>query len=71
MGNVIHLEAAFNVHAQLLDWLQVCLRGAVDQGLMRASQSRELREAAEHVGISQLRCILDKVEKSLVARALL
>ena len=69
MNNVVYLEPAFEAHARLLDWLQACLGHAVDQDQMRPSQSRELQEAAEHVGISELRCIVERVEKLLVTSA--
>jgi hypothetical protein len=67
MDNVIYLETAFDVHAQLLDSLQAHLGRAVAQGRLRPSTSRELKEAAQRAGISQLRCMVEAAEQLLAA----
>jgi hypothetical protein len=67
MDNVIYLERAFEVHTWLLDCLLASLECAVAQGLMRPSKCRELKEAAQRAGISQLRCMAEAAEHLLAA----
>jgi hypothetical protein len=67
MENVILLESAFDIHAELLCYLEDRLRRCVSEGRMPPSRSREFKDMAQKSGISQVRAIVEIAERLLAA----
>lgn len=67
MENVIYLEAAFDLHAQLLHCLDDYLRRCVSEGHMLSSKCRQVRDIARKSGLSELRAMLAATEHLLAA----
>jgi phage I-like protein len=67
MENVIYLESAFDIHAELLCCLDDHLRRCVSEGRMLSSRCRRFKEVAQKSGISELRAMVVAAEQLLAA----